>query len=48
MRATNRTASIRQFTTFVLGFIGLFRNPILIVVAVVVYLAAASGANSVA
>jgi stage IV sporulation protein FB len=48
VRATERAASIGQFTAFVLGFIGLFHNPILIFVAVFVYLAAASEAHSVA
>ena len=46
--ATERAASIGQFTAFVLGFIGLFHNPILLFVAVFVYLAAASEAHSVA
>jgi Zn-dependent protease/CBS domain-containing protein len=48
VRATERAASIGQFTAFVLGFIGLFHNPILVFVAVFVYLAAASEAHSVA
>jgi stage IV sporulation protein FB len=48
VRATERAASIGQFTAFVLGFIGLFQNPILVFVAVFVYLAAASEAHSVA
>lgn len=46
--ATERAALIGQFTAFVLGFIGLFHNPILVFVAVFVYLAAASEAHSVA
>jgi CBS domain-containing protein len=46
--ATERAASIGQFTAFVLGFIGLFHNPILVFVAIFVYLAAASEAHSVA
>jgi Zn-dependent protease len=48
VRATERAASIGQFTAFVLGFIGLFHNPILVFVAIFVYLAAASEAHSVA
>jgi stage IV sporulation protein FB len=48
VRATERAASIGQFTAFALGFIGLFQNPILVFVAVFVYLAAASEAHSVA
>jgi Zn-dependent protease len=48
MRATERAASIGQFTAFVLGFIGLFHNPILVFIAVFVYLAASSEAHSVA
>jgi stage IV sporulation protein FB len=48
VRATERAASIGQITAFVLGFIGLFQNPILVFVAVFVYLAAASEAHSVA
>jgi Zn-dependent protease/CBS domain-containing protein len=48
VRATERAAAIGQFTAFVLGFIGLFHNPILVFVAVFVYLAAASEAHSVA
>jgi Zn-dependent protease len=36
VRATERAASIGQFTAFVLGFIGLFHNPILFI-AVFVY-----------
>jgi Zn-dependent protease/CBS domain-containing protein len=48
VRATERAASIGQLTAFVLGFIGLFHNPILVFVAIFVYLAAASEAHSVA
>lgn len=44
VRATERAASSGQFTAFVLAFIGLFHNPIL----VFVYLAIASEAHSVA
>ena len=47
VRATERAASIGQFTAFVLGSIGLFHNPILVFVAVFVYLTAAK-AHSVA
>ena len=48
VRETERAASIGQFTDFVLVFIGLFHNPILVFMAVFVYLAAASEAHSVA
>ena len=48
VRATERAASIGQFTAFVLGFIGLFHNLILVFVAVFIYLAAASEAHAVA
>ena len=48
VRATERAASIGQFTAFVLGFIGLFYNPILVFIAIFVYLAASSEAHSVA
>jgi Zn-dependent protease len=48
LRATERAASIGQFTAFVLGFIGLFYNPILVFIAIFVYLAASSEAHSVA
>lgn len=48
VRATERAAAVGQFTAFVLGFIGLFHNPILVFIAVFVYLAAASEAHSVA
>jgi Zn-dependent protease/CBS domain-containing protein len=48
VRATELAASIGQFTAFVLGFIGLFHNPILVFVAIFVYLAASSEAHSVA
>ncbi|WP_262269432.1 site-2 protease family protein [Microvirga yunnanensis] len=48
VRATERAASIGQLTAFVFGFIGLFHNPILVFVAIFVYLAAASEAHSVA
>jgi stage IV sporulation protein FB len=48
VRATERAASIGQLTAFVFGFVGLFHNPILVFVAIFVYLAAASEAHSVA
>jgi Zn-dependent protease/CBS domain-containing protein len=41
-RATEWAASIGQWFAFVLGFIGLFSNPILIFIAIFVYLAASS------
>ena len=47
-RATEIAASIGQVLAFVLGFIGLFGNPILIFIAIFVYLAAASEAQLVA
>jgi stage IV sporulation protein FB len=47
-RATEIAASIGQFAAFVLGFIGLFGNPLLIFIAIFVYLAAASEAQLVA
>ena len=48
VRATEIAASIGQFTAFVLGFIGLMYNPILIFIAIFVYLAASSEAHMVA
>src|SRR5215831_9112853 len=48
VRATEIAASIGQFVAFVLGFVGLFGNPLLIFVAVFVYLAAAAEAHLVA
>jgi stage IV sporulation protein FB len=48
IRATEVAASIGQFAAFVLGFIGLFFNPLLIFIAIFVYLAAASEAQLVA
>jgi len=44
-RATEIAATIGQWFAFVLGFIGLFGNPILIFIAIFVYLAAASEAQ---
>jgi stage IV sporulation protein FB len=48
VRATEIAASIGQFVAFALGFIGLFYNPLLIFIAIFVYLAAASEAHMVA
>jgi Zn-dependent protease/CBS domain-containing protein len=48
LRATEVAASIGQAVAFVLGFIGLFSNPMLIFIAIFVYLAAASEAQLVA
>jgi stage IV sporulation protein FB len=48
VRATEIAASIGQGVAFALGFIGLFYNPLLIFIAIFVYLAAASEAHVVA
>ena len=48
VRATEVAAAIGQFVAFALGFIGLMYNPILIFIAVFVYLAASSEAHMVA
>ena len=48
VRATALAASIGQFVAFALGFIGLLYNPILIFIAIFVYLAASSEAHMVA
>jgi stage IV sporulation protein FB len=48
VRATEIAAQIGQFVAFALGFIGLFYNPILIFIAIFVYLAASSEAHMVA
>lgn len=48
VRATGIAAAIGQGTAFLLGFIGLFYNPILIFIAIFVYLAASSEAHVVA
>jgi Zn-dependent protease/CBS domain-containing protein len=48
VRATEIAATIGQLTAFGLGFIGLFGNPLLIFIAIFVYLAAASEAQLVA
>ena len=47
VRATEIAAKIGQLVAFALGFIGLFFNPILIFIAIFVYLAAASEAQLV-
>src|SRR6202011_4457193 len=48
VRATEVAATIGQGVAFVLGFVGLFYNPMLIFIAIFVYLAAASEAHMVA
>jgi Zn-dependent protease/CBS domain-containing protein len=48
VRATETAAAIGQFVAYVLGFIGLLYNPILIFIAIFVYLAASSEAHMVA
>ncbi|MDI3469632.1 MAG: hypothetical protein OJF62_001695 [Pseudolabrys sp.] len=48
VRATETAAAIGQAVAFVLGFIGLLYNPILIFIAIFVYLAASSEAHMVA
>ena len=48
VRATEIAAMIGQFVAFALGFIGLMDNPILIFIAIFVYLAASSEAHMVA
>ena len=48
VRATEIAATIGQFVAFGLGFLGLFGNPLLIFIAIFVYLAAASEAQLVA
>jgi stage IV sporulation protein FB len=48
VRATELAATIGQWVAFGLGFLGLFYNPILIFIAIFVYLAAASEARLVA
>ncbi len=48
VRATEIAAMIGQWVAFALGFIGLFYNPILIFIAIFVYLAATSEAHMVA
>jgi stage IV sporulation protein FB len=48
VRATEIAAMIGQGVAFVLGFLGLFGNPLLIFIAIFVYLAASSEAHLVA
>ncbi len=48
VRATEIAAMIGQFVAFALGFVGLLYNPILIFIAIFVYLAASSEAHMVA
>src|SRR5437016_4199468 len=48
VRATEISASIGQVVAFALGFFGLMYNPILIFIAIFVYLAASSEAHMVA
>jgi Zn-dependent protease/CBS domain-containing protein len=48
LRATEIAAAIGQWVAFGLGFFGLLYNPLLIFIAIFVYLAAASEAHSVA
>jgi Zn-dependent protease/CBS domain-containing protein len=47
VRATELAAAIGQWVAFLLGFLGLFGNPLLIFIAIFVYLAAASEAHLV-
>ena len=47
VRATEIAASIGQWAAFAFGFIGLFYNPMLIFIAIFIYLAAASEAQMV-
>src|SRR2546421_12246410 len=48
VRATEIAAAIGQVVAFLLGFLGLFGNPLLIFIAIFVYLAASSEAQLVA
>jgi Zn-dependent protease/CBS domain-containing protein len=48
VRATEIAAYVGQGLAFVLGFVGLFYNPLLIFIAIFVYLAASSEAHGVA
>ncbi len=48
VRATELAAAIGQWVAFLLGFLGLFGNPLLIFIAIFVYLAASSEAHLVA
>jgi len=48
VRATEITAAIGQLVAFALGFLGLFGNPLLIFIAIFIYLAASAEAHVVA
>src|SRR5579884_3822361 len=48
VRATEIAAHIGQFVAFALGFVGLLYNPVLIFIAIFVYLAASSESHMVA
>jgi Zn-dependent protease/CBS domain-containing protein len=48
VRATEIAAMVGQWVAFVLGFLGLFGNPLLIFIAIFVYLAASAEAHLVA
>jgi Zn-dependent protease/CBS domain-containing protein len=48
VRATEMAAAIGQGTAFLFGFLGLFGNPLLLFIAIFVYLAASSEAHLVA
>ncbi len=48
VRATEMAAAIGQGVAFLLGFVGLFGNPLLLFIAIFVYLAASSEAHLVA
>jgi Zn-dependent protease/CBS domain-containing protein len=48
VRATEIAATISQFVAFALGFVGLLYNPLLIFIAIFVYLAASSESHMVA
>src|ERR1700683_12441 len=48
VRATEIAAAVGQLVAFALGFLGLFGNPLLIFVAIFIYLAASSDAHVVA
>jgi Zn-dependent protease/CBS domain-containing protein len=48
VRATEIAAAVGQLVAFALGFLGLFGNPLLIFVAIFIYLAASSEAHVVA
>jgi Zn-dependent protease len=48
VRATEIAAAIGQWVAFALGFLGLFGNPLLIFIAIFIYLAASSEAHLVA